>query len=91
MPESYIDDITIVPEVEPLFALAHRQDPQKRPVSIASAQMAGGPDTDVSARLSDVICLNWYYGWYEGGPNLKEPAQPSLFCRKGQERRGVPE
>ena len=30
---------------EPLFALAHRQDPQKRPVSIASAQMAGGPDT----------------------------------------------
>ena len=60
---------------EPLFALAHRQDPQKRPVSIASAQMAGGPDTDVSARLSDVICLNRYYGWYEGGPNLLEPAQ----------------
>ena len=47
---------------EPLFALAHREDPQKRPVCIASAQMAGGPDTDVSARLSDVICLNRYYG-----------------------------
>ena len=60
---------------EPLFALAHREDPQKRPVCIASAQMAGGPDTDVSARLSDVICLNRYYGWYEGGPDLREPSQ----------------
>ena len=60
---------------EPLFALAHREDPQKRPVCIASAQMAGGPDTDVSARLSDVICLNRYYGWYEGGPDLCEPAR----------------
>ena len=60
---------------EPLFALAHREDPQKRPVCIASAQMAGGPDTDVSARLSDVICLNRYYGWYEGGPDLREPAR----------------
>ena len=60
---------------EPLFALAHREDPQKRPVCIASAQMAGGPDTDVSARLSAVICLNRYYGWYEGGPDLREPAR----------------
>ncbi len=58
----------------PLFELAHDKDPQKRPVCMASAQMAGGPDTDVSARLSDVICLNRYYGWYEGGPNLEEPA-----------------
>ena len=60
---------------EPLFDLARRKDPQNRPVCISSAQMAGGPDTDISARLSDVICLNRYYGWYEGGPDLQEPAQ----------------
>ena len=59
---------------KPLFDLARELDPIRRPVVIASAQMAGGPDTDVSARLSDVICLNRYYGWYEGGPDLEEPA-----------------
>ena len=60
---------------KPLFDLAKESDPLGRPVSISSAQMAGGPDTDVSARLSDVICLNRYYGWYEGGPDLEEPAE----------------
>ena len=58
---------------KPLFDLARSLDPQKRPMSISSAQMAGGPDSDVSARLSDVICLNRYYGWYEGGPDLIAP------------------
>ena len=75
---------------EPLFALAHSQDPQKRPVCIASAQMAGGPDTDVSARLSDVICLNRYYGWYEGGPDLEEPAQWLRKELKEWEKLGKP-
>lgn len=60
---------------KPLFDLARELDPEKRPLTIASAQMAGGPDTDVSAKLSDVICLNRYYGWYEGGPDLVEPAE----------------
>ena len=60
---------------KPLFDLARELDPQKRPLTISSAQMAGGPDTDAAAKLSDVICLNRYYGWYEGGPDLKEPAE----------------
>jgi beta-glucuronidase len=60
---------------KPLYDLAREIDPQGRPVCISSAQVSGGPDTDISATLSDVICLNRYYGWYEGGPNLDEPAQ----------------
>ncbi|MGI5990383.1 MAG: beta-glucuronidase [Lachnospiraceae bacterium] len=56
---------------EPLFSLARKLDPQKRPCTLISVQMAGGPDRDVSAKLSDVICLNRYYGWYFGGPDLE--------------------
>ena len=59
----------------PLFDLAREEDPAGRPLCMASAQVSGGPDTDVSARLSDVICLNRYYGWYEGGPHLDEAAE----------------
>lgn len=58
---------------EPLYALAKELDPEKRPCTLTSVQMAGGPDTDVSAKLSDVICLNRYYGWYVGGPDLEGP------------------
>lgn len=74
----------------PLFDLAHSLDPLKRPVSISSAQMAGGPDTDISAKLSDVICLNRYYGWYEGGPSLDEPAQWFRKELKEWEKLGKP-
>ena len=61
----------------PLFALARELDPQKRPCTLTSVSMAGGPDTDISARLSDVICLNRYYGWYVAGPDLE--AAEKLF------------
>lgn len=56
---------------KPLYDLARELDPQERPCTLISVQMAGGPDTDISAKLSDVICLNRYYGWYYGGPDLK--------------------
>ena len=36
-----------------------------------------GPDVDVSAKLSDVICLNRYYGWYSQGGDL-EAAETAL-------------
>ena len=58
---------------KPLYDLAKELDPEKRPCTLTSVQMAGGPDTDVSAKLSDVICLNRYYGWYVGGPDLEGP------------------
>ncbi len=62
---------------KPLFDLARELDPQKRPCTMVSVQGGGvpGPDTDVSSKLSDVICLNRYYGWYAQGGDLE--ASPS--------------
>lgn len=53
----------------PLYELARKADPQKRPCTLVSVQMAK-PEEDVSAKLSDVICLNRYYGWYVYGGEL---------------------
>ncbi len=58
---------------KPLYDLAHELDPQNRPCTLTSVMMAGGPDKDKSAILSDVICLNRYYGWYAGGPDIEGP------------------
>ena len=55
---------------KPLYDLARALDPETRPCTLASVFMAGGPDTDISAKLSDVICLNRYFGWYAGGPDI---------------------
>ncbi|MCR5717294.1 MAG: beta-glucuronidase [Lachnospiraceae bacterium] len=56
---------------KPLYEFARSQDPQNRPMTLTSVVMAGGPDTDVSAKLSDVICLNRYYGWYTNSGDLE--------------------
>ena len=55
---------------KPLFDLAKEIDPQKRPCTLVSVQGTTA-DTDCSSKLSDVICLNRYYGWYFGGPDLE--------------------
>ncbi len=60
----------------PLYELARKLDPQKRPCTLVSVQMAK-PEEDVSAKLSDVICLNRYYGWYVYGGDL-EAAEAAL-------------
>ena len=52
-----------------LFDLAKDLDPEKRPCTLVSVQ-AQDPKKDVTAKLSNVICLNRYYGWYFGGPDL---------------------
>lgn len=57
---------------KPLYDLARELDGQKRPCTLVSVQMAE-PEKDCSKELSDVICLNRYYGWYFGGPDLKGP------------------
>lgn len=59
---------------KPLYELARELDPQKRPCTLVSVQMAN-PQDDVSAKLSDIICLNRYYGWYFGGPDLEGPKE----------------
>lgn len=74
----------------PLYELARSLDPQKRPCTLISVQMAGGPDTDCSAKLSDVICLNRYYGWYYGGPDLEGPAEALRAELKAWEKLGKP-
>ncbi len=74
----------------PLYALARELDPQKRPCTLTSVQSAGGPDTDVSAKLSDVICLNRYYGWYVGGPDLEGPEELLRNELKAWEKLGKP-
>ncbi len=74
----------------PLYELARESDPQKRPCTLASVMMAGGPDTDVSARLSDVICLNRYYGWYVGGPELDGPEELLRAELREWEKTGKP-
>lgn len=54
---------------EPLYRLARELDAEKRPCTLASVFSAHAGD-DCSAKLSDVICLNRYYGWYNGGPDI---------------------
>ena len=54
----------------PLFELTRSLDPGKRPVTavlMQSSNVAG----DMAAPLSDVICLNRYYGWYAFGGDLE--------------------
>lgn len=59
----------------PLYELARELDPQKRPCTLVSVAINTTPDTDCSSKLSDVICLNRYYGWYYGGPDLEVSQQ----------------
>lgn len=54
---------------KPLFDLARAQDPQHRPCTLVSVQMENFKE-DCTLRLSDVFCLNRYYGWYISGGDL---------------------
>ena len=54
---------------KPLFDLARSSDPQKRPCTMVCMQVEDNTK-DCSIRLSDVICLNRYYGWYVMGGDL---------------------
>ena len=56
---------------KPLFDLARKMDPQNRPCTLVSVQ--NDYTKDITIKLSDVICLNCYYGWYFGGPDLVGP------------------
>jgi beta-glucuronidase len=56
---------------KPLFDRARELDPQKRPCTLISVH--NDYTKDITAKLSDVICLNRYFGWYYGGPDLVGP------------------
>ena len=48
---------------KPLIELMKEEDPQKRPVTLAT-YIYSTPEKDKIAELIDVIALNRYYGWY---------------------------
>ncbi|MBO6242693.1 MAG: beta-glucuronidase [Butyrivibrio sp.] len=54
----------------PLFELARKSDPQSRPCTMVTMQVDDNT-RDCSLRLSDVFCLNRYYGWYVCGGDLE--------------------
>lgn len=59
---------------KPLFDIARAEDPQHRPCTIVSMMMDHYKE-DCALRLSDVICLNRYYGWYVSGGDLETAKQ----------------
>lgn len=63
---------------KPLYDLARASDPQNRPCTIVSVQMKNFQD-DCTIQLSDVFCLNRYYGWYSCGGDL---AAAETLCRQ---------
>ena len=57
---------------KPLFELARRLDPQKRPRTY-TILMTSLPDTSKGQRFADFVSLNRYYGWYVlGGAGLAD-------------------
>lgn len=57
---------------KPLFELARRLDPQKRPRTY-TVLMTSLPDTSKGQRFADFVSLNRYYGWYVlGGAGLAD-------------------
>lgn len=54
---------------KPLYDIAREKDPQHRPCTIVSVQMPNFQE-DCTIKLSDVFCLNRYYGWYASGGDL---------------------
>ena len=58
---------------KPLYYLAHECDPQNRPVTIVGLQ--NDFKKDKTLPMTDVICLNRYYGWYIYGGDLDAAKQ----------------
>ena len=53
----------------PLYELAHRLDPQSRPVTLVCCQ--NDYTRDLITRTMDVVCVNRYYGWYNLSGDLE--------------------
>ena len=54
---------------KPLYDLAHKCDPQNRPVTLVICQ--NDYVKDITAPAMDVVCMNRYYGWYLYGGDLE--------------------
>lgn len=58
---------------KPLYDLAHKLDPQNRPVTVVVCN--NRYVDDLVAKMCDVICFNRYYGWYIFGGDLDAACQ----------------
>ncbi|MBU5668788.1 beta-glucuronidase [Peptoniphilus sp. MSJ-1] len=57
-----------------IFKFAKSLDLQQRPCTYINIMMSL-PETDLTTDLTDVICLNRYYGWYVDTGNLEKAAK----------------
>ncbi len=73
---------------KPLYDLAHAEDPQNRPVTIVGVQNEFHKDKTLP--ITDVICLNRYYGWYVYGGDLKAAADALTIELDYWEKLGKP-
>jgi beta-glucuronidase len=65
-------DESALPYLEKVFACAHELDTQQRPCTFTSL-MTATPDKCKCVQLSDIVCLNRYYGWYvKGGYEISD-------------------
>jgi beta-glucuronidase len=65
-------DDSALPYLEKVFAHARSLDIQNRPCTFTSIAFAT-PDKCKCAHLSDIVCLNRYYGWYvKGGYEISD-------------------
>jgi beta-glucuronidase len=72
-------DESAVPYFEKVFFHARSLDVQKRPCTFTSIMFAT-PDKCTCTHLSDIVCLNRYYGWYvKGGYEITDA---EIFLRK---------
>ena len=58
---------------KPLYELAHKCDPENRPVTVVCCN--NNYKKDLVAPFMDVICINRYYGWYIFGGDLESSGQ----------------
>ena len=58
---------------KPLYELAHKCDPENRPVTVVCCN--NDYKKDLVAPFMDVICINRYYGWYIFGGDLESSGQ----------------
>ena len=78
-----------VPYFEQVFARARELDPQQRPRTFALIGNST-PETCKCVQLSDFVCLNRYYGWYnQGGYEISDAEENFRKEMDGWKARGL--
>lgn len=72
----------------PLYHLAHKCDPQNRPVTLVTCQ--NDYTRDITSAKMDIICANRYYGWYVFGGDLDASEEAMREEMRYWEKTGKP-